>query len=183
LSVVALAVVIERVAFFVTSRDDTERLKYDLRKLLERNDDVRARQRLEESPSYEARVAAAGLGAGGVGSAEERMLAESELSRLAMQKRLAFLGTLGNSAPFLGLLGTVIGIIRAFQELDASAGQLSPRLMAEIGEALGATAVGLLVALPAVVAFNAFQQTVRGRLANASALGREVLAHLKAKQV
>jgi biopolymer transport protein ExbB/TolQ len=180
LSVIAVGIVIERIAFFVSSRDDLGLLMLELRGLLERGDYARARRRLEESPALEARVAAAGLGANTPGSAEERMLAETELVKTSMLRRLAFLGTLGNNAPFVGLLGTVIGIIRAFQELDASDGQLSTGLMAEIGEALVATGIGLIVALPAVAAFNLFQQTVKVRLAHASALGREILAHLKA---
>lgn len=179
LSVLGLAVIIERVAFFLTSRDDQQKLLHELRLLLDRGDEVRAKKRLTESPSLEARIAIAGLSARTPASAEERMLAETELVRTTMQRRLAYLGTLGNNAPFVGLLGTVIGIIRAFQELDASAGQLSTGLMAEIGEALVATAVGLIVALPAVAAFNAFQQVVKVRLANGAALGREILAHLK----
>jgi biopolymer transport protein ExbB len=94
-----------------------------------------------------------------------------------MEKNLAFLGTLGNNAPFIGLLGTVIGIIGAFRQLDASAGKLSAGLMSEIGEALIATAVGLLVALPAVAAFNLFQRVIRVRLARAEAIGHDVAAH------
>jgi biopolymer transport protein ExbB len=78
-------------------------------------------------------------------------------------------------------LGTVIGIIGAFHQLDASAGRLSAGLMAEIGEALIATAVGLVVALPAVATFNLFQRIIRVRLSRASALGREVLAYFYAQ--
>jgi biopolymer transport protein ExbB/TolQ len=102
------------------------------------------------------------------------------VARLAMERNLAFLGTLGNNAPFLGLLGTVIGIVRAFRELAHSKGQVSAALMAEIGEALVATAVGLLVALPAIVLFNVFQRLIRARLGRADALSGEVMAHLKA---
>ena len=86
---------------------------------------------------------------------------------------------MGNNAPFIGLLGTVIGIVRAFRALEASASQVSAGLMAEIGEALIATAVGLLVALPAVAAFNAFQRVVRERLGQSDVLRHEVLSHLR----
>ena len=108
----------------------------------------------------------------------ERVAAEAERSRLALEKNLAFLGTVGSNAPFVGLLGTVIGIIRAFHELDASAGKLSSGLMAEIGEALVATAAGLLVALPAIAFFNLFQRLIRARLGRAEALSRDALAEL-----
>ena len=180
LSVAALAVVIERAVLFISSRDDTVRLRAELRRLLRDKDLELARRRLEESPSFEARVAAAGLSADGVASAEERMQGESELCKLSMEKNLALLGTLGNNAPFIGLLGTVIGIVRSFRELQSSSGQVSAGLMAEIGEALVATAIGLLVALPAVAAFNLFQRLIRARMGRATVMAHEILAFMKA---
>ena len=96
-----------------------------------------------------------------------------------MERNLAFLGTLGNNAPFVGLLGTVIGIVRSFHALNANVGQVSAGLMAEIGEALTATAIGLLVALPAVAFFNLFQRLIRVRLSRAEALCHEIIAHLR----
>jgi biopolymer transport protein ExbB/TolQ len=105
----------------------------------------------------------------------------TQLAKLRMEKRLAFLGTLGSNAPFIGLLGTVIGIIRAFHELNSAAGKVTSGLMAEVGEALVATAIGILVALPAITFYNAFQRIIKARLARAQAFGHEVLAHLKAE--
>jgi biopolymer transport protein ExbB/TolQ len=180
LSIAAFAVVIERAVLFLSSRDDTARLRLELRRLLRDNDLELARRRLEESPSFEARVAVAGLDAEGVASAEERMQGESELCKLSMEKNLALLGTLGNNAPFIGLLGTVIGIVRSFRELQSSSGQVSAGLMSEIGEALVSTAIGLLVALPAVAAFNLFQRVIRARMGRANVLMHEVLAFMKA---
>ncbi len=180
LSIAALAVVIERAVLFLSSRDDTARLRLELRRLLRDNDLELARRRLEESPSFEARVAVAGLEAEGVASAEERMQGESELCKLSMEKNLALLGTLGNNAPFIGLLGTVIGIVRSFRELQSSSGQVSAGLMSEIGEALVSTAIGLLVALPAVAAFNLFQRVIRARMGRANVLAHEILAFRKA---
>jgi biopolymer transport protein ExbB len=104
---------------------------------------------------------------------------ETEFVRQAMEKNLIYLGSLGNTAPFVGLLGTVIGIIGAFHQLAQGVGQVSAGLMAEIGEALVATAVGLLVALPAVACHNLFQRVIATRVGRADALGREVLAHFK----
>lgn len=181
LSIVAVAVAIERAVLFLSSRDDIVRLRDELRVLLSRGDKSAARRKLEESPSFEARVAAAGLNADGSASAEERIAGETELVRLTMEKNLTVLGTLGNNAPFIGLLGTVIGIVRAFRELESSSGQVSAGLMAEIGEALVATAVGLVVALPAVAFFNFYQRIIRARLARAVALGHEILAFRKSE--
>jgi biopolymer transport protein ExbB len=179
LSVIAIAIIIERAVLFFSSRDDVARLRREIRRLLESGDEKKARARLEESPSYEARVAIAGLESGDAKTADERMLGEKELARLSLERRLAILGTLGNNAPFIGLLGTVIGIVRAFRALESAQAQVSAGLMAEIGEALIATAVGLLVALPAVAAFNALQRVVRSRLGQCDVLRHEVLSYLR----
>jgi len=182
LSIVGLAILLERLWSFSRTRDDVAGLRDDIMKRL-RTDDVQgAHARLTSSPSYEARIAAAGLEFAdeGPAAAEERMQGATQLARLNMEKRLAFLGTIGSNAPFVGLLGTVIGIIRAFAELDASGGKVSSGLMTEVGEALVATAIGILVALPAVAAFNWMQRVIKARIARGDALGREVLAHLKA---
>jgi biopolymer transport protein ExbB len=190
LSVVSLAIMLERAWLYWSLRDDIDELMRDLGRLLRSGDLDGARRRLEESRSAEAAVVIAGLVEAdrGVESAQEAMEGASALQRLKLEKRLAFLGTLGNNAPFIGLLGTVIGIVAAFDELSkvkmaASAGstQLAPEaVMARISEALVATAIGILIAIPAVAAFNAFQRVVRGTVANTEALGHVLLAHLKA---
>jgi len=181
LSVAGFAVVLERAMLLIGSHDDIARLKADLISLLEGGEIDAARSLLSESPSYEAKVVVAGLSSAprGAEAAEERMASEAQFARLAMERRLNVLGTLGSNAPFVGLLGTVIGIIRAFHALGESGGQMSARLMSEIGEALAATAVGLLVALPAVAFFNFFHGVISARISRADALGRELLAHLK----
>lgn len=178
-SVVALAIVIERLVLFLSSRDNVTRLRRELRDLLERGDVDGARKRLDESPSFEATIARAGLDADGAPSAEERIQAEQQVARLALERNLGFLGTLGSNAPFVGLLGTVIGVVRAFDELSAATGQVTAGLLSEIGEALIATAVGILVAIPAIAFFNLFQRAIKVRLGQSDALGREVLAYLK----
>ena len=182
LSVIGLAIIIERCIQLLSSRDDLDELEEQLKDLLARGEVDTAKGRLGSSKSVEARVVAAGLQAWhqGPASVEERMAAESQLARIQMERNLAFLGTVGNNAPFVGLLGTVIGIIGAFKKLDESAGQVTAGLMAQIGEALVATAIGILVALPAVAFYNFFMRTIRNRLSRADALGRHVLAMLKA---
>jgi biopolymer transport protein ExbB len=101
---------------------------------------------------------------------------------LRLERGLGFLGTLASNTPFIGLFGTVIGIIMAFDELGASGGpqgSASAAVMASIAEALSATAVGIGVAVPAVVAFNAFQQRIRVTLDQAAALGHVALVHVE----
>lgn len=81
----------------------------------------------------------------------------------SLQKGLAVLGTLGSITPFIGLLGTILGIIVAFGELSqGSAG--TNAIMFALAEALILTAVGLFVAIPAVVAFNLFNKEIKNLL-------------------
>jgi biopolymer transport protein ExbB len=93
-----------------------------------------------------------------------------------MEKHLGILGTLGNNAPFVGLFGTVLGIIKAFADLAKNQGGGAAVVMAGIADALVATAVGLLVALPAVVAFNVFQGRIRRTMGRADTLAHLILS-------
>lgn len=79
------------------------------------------------------------------------------------KKGLGLLGSLGATAPFIGLLGTVLGIIKAFGDLSLGDGNMEGVMFA-LAEALILTAVGLLVAIPAVLAYNAFRQKTKGQL-------------------
>jgi biopolymer transport protein ExbB len=116
------------------------------------------------------------------------MQSAAALERRGLERWLAYLGTLGNNAPFIGLFGTVIGVIAAFEALGHGAGHAaaaagatqvaSQLVMASIAEALVATAVGILVALPAVVAFNYFQRRVASLLTGTEVLSNLVLAYL-----
>jgi biopolymer transport protein ExbB len=180
LSVVCVAIILERAYFFAATRDDVEKLRGDLLAMLKQGQLTQALKRLQGSRSFEAMIAAAALEVAGDGpdAASERVQGEQQIARLHMERNLAFLGTVGNNAPFVGLLGTVIGIIRAFHSLDDSQGKITAGLMADIGEALVATAIGILVALPAVAAFNYFQRLIKARLARGGALGSHVLSYL-----
>lgn len=189
LSVISLAIMLERAWLYWSLRDDAASLMRDLGRFLRGGDLDGAKKRLEQSPSAEAAVVMAGIVEARMGAeaAEEAMAGASALQKLKLEKRITFLGTLGNNAPFIGLLGTVIGIVGAFDELGKAknatltgAAQVAPEaVMANIAEALVATAVGLLVAIPAVAAFNIFQRIVRTTLGNTDALAHVLLAHLK----
>jgi biopolymer transport protein ExbB/TolQ len=100
--------------------------------------------------------------------------------RSRYERRLGFLATLASNAPYIGLFGTVLGIIRAFRDLSANMAEASDAVMAGIAEALLATAVGLLVAIPAVIAYNVFKSRVKHAATGCEMLARVVLSHLKA---
>ena len=99
--------------------------------------------------------------------------------RLELDQGLAFLGTVGNNAPFVGLLGTVLGVVDAFQELGNTSGAAIGSVMGGISQALIATALGIAVALPAVVAYNLFTKRGNDIEDNARALMNLVLAYSK----
>ncbi|MET0596142.1 MAG: MotA/TolQ/ExbB proton channel family protein [Polyangiaceae bacterium] len=192
LSVVSVAIMLERGWFYYSLRDDLTALARSLGDYLRRGEVANARRLLENSPSAEAAVVVAGLveAERGPQAAEEAMAGAAALQRMKLEKRLVYLGTLGNNAPFVGLLGTVIGIVQAFDELGKAAkmqtaqtaSTIAPQtVMTSIAEALVATAIGLLVAIPAVAAYNAFQRLTKSTLANTEVLSRILLAHLKAE--
>ena len=192
LSVVSVAIMLERGWFFYSLRDDLAALARSLGDYLRRGEVGEAKRLLENSPSAEAAVVIAGLveAPRGASAAEEAMAGAAALQRMKLEKRLVFLGTLGNNAPFVGLLGTVIGIVQAFDELGKAAkaqttqiaSTIAPQtVMTSIAEALVATAIGLLVAIPAVAAYNTFQRLIKSTLANTEVLSRILMAHLKAE--
>lgn len=97
---------------------------------------------------------------------KDRNMIESAMQRVInkeaerMQSMLGILGTVGNVTPFIGLFGTVLGIIKAFHDLSLSSGG-GPSVVANgIAEALVATAMGIFVAVPAVIFYNHFVRQV-----------------------
>ena len=102
---------------------------------------------------------------------------EIRLELAGAERFISFLGTVASASPFIGLLGTVVGIIRAFHSLAVSQGGGPGVVAAGIAEALVATAVGLLTAIPALVAYNYFSVRVR-RLAEDLEICGQVLAEL-----
>jgi biopolymer transport protein ExbB len=176
--------VLERLYYLLSSRDDVSAIQQDLRRHLLADDVDAARKRLASSKSFEAQVIHSAMEVldRGPDAVEERLNSETTIVRQRMERNLAFIGTVGNNAPFVGLLGTVIGIIRAFREMEMSGGRVSQALMSEIGEALVATAIGLLVALPAVAFFNFFNRHIRARMQLTSAMGNDLLGFAKSRK-
>src|SRR5687767_14905385 len=191
LSVVSVAVMLERGWFYWSLRDDIAKLAKQLREHLHVGDLDGAVKRMETSPSAEAAVVVAGLleADRGAKAADEAMQGAAALQKMKLERRLAFLGTLGNNAPFIGLLGTVIGVVQAFEALGRQGGAMAQEgafsapteVMAAIAEALVASAVGPLVAIPAVARYNYYQRLSRSILANTEALGHVLLSHLVAE--
>lgn len=193
LSVLSIGVMIERWRYFRSLRDDLGALGKKVSTLLRASKLDEARAALRASPSPAALVALAGLEHDEDGPEAREKAMHSELARVrpSLERNLAFLGTVGNNGPFVGLLGTVIGIIQSFDALKAPAGRTAAaaqaaaqaatsRVMGTIAEALVATAVGLFVAIPAVAAFNYFQRLVKRELTSTETLTQLVLSHAHA---
>jgi biopolymer transport protein ExbB len=192
LSFISIAVSVERALVFRRTSAKLNGLVPTLRTLLRREDHERAVELLTSDGTAVGRVVAAGLAECELGpaAAEEAMAAAMGLERKRLESRLLFIGTVGNNAPFVGLLGTVIGVVGAFDALGkpqkvavgAAASALAPeRVMSTIAEALVATAVGLVVAIPAVAVFNYFQGRIATVVSDAETLGHVLMAHLRAE--
>ncbi len=98
---------------------------------------------------------------GGVANIERAMRRATTQQLTRLERSLSFLATTASTAPFVGLFGTVWGIMNAFRGLSVSRASTIQAVAPGISEALVATAVGLGAAIPAVVAYNHFVQRVR----------------------
>src|SRR3569623_1944170 len=186
LSVLSIGIIFERWWYCRRRRLNLARTSEALEASLKANDVEQALATLKQSRAIEAEVVSQALGwYGAWGEAVEQILAKGlRERRKAFESGLLFLGTLGNNAPFIGLFGTVLGIVTAFRELgNTQAGASAGRgnVMGGIAEALVATAIGILVALPAVIAYNVFQKKAVDVEDNAATLGNVVLASLAAR--
>jgi biopolymer transport protein ExbB/TolQ len=184
LSIVSVAVMVERWLAFPKRVRDLDDLAASLLELLGKGDVPGARKAIGAPESPEARVGLVGLSemARGRDAAAEAMASAKSRERLSMERRLGVLGTLGNNAPFIGLFGTVLGIIKAFADLAQNQGGGATVVMRGISEALVATAVGLLVAIPAVIAFNIFQGRVRRTMGRIDTMAHLILSAASARQ-
>jgi len=113
---------------------------------------------------------------------EEILIGKRISEKFKMESMLVILGTLGNNAPFVGLFGTVLGIIKAFHDLAVAQSPNPSVVMAGVSEALVATAVGLLVAIPAVIAYNYFQRRVKEFVTQMEAASKILLVYLKSEK-
>ena len=181
LSAVQLAVILERAIAYRRSRAHRT-LRTAFRGALASGGAPAVQLAIAQDRSIEASVVRAGAAAAerGAPAAQELMRAALVEHKLTLERGLSFLGTLGANAPFVGLFGTVLGIIHATQDLSSAAGHAGAQVMSGISEALVSTAVGLLVALPAVAAYNYFQRVLKTRATAAEALAGELVAHLVA---
>lgn len=181
LSIVSVTIMVERAIFFFGKRPNVNELIDKVRSYLKKKDFGGARKFLSEIKGVSPSIAAAALEEAehGPDAVSEAANSARIREKLKLEKNLAYLGTVGNNAPFVGLLGTVIGIIEAFHQLSENTAGGASTVMAGISEALVATAIGLLVAIPAVVAFNTFNRRIKKLLGDADAITHSILSALE----
>jgi biopolymer transport protein ExbB/TolQ len=181
LSVVSIGVMLERWIFYTRHKVNVYAVRDGLVRHLDRGDFAGAAALLEKRDALETNVVLEGLRnyEKGPESVEDLIAGAMGHEKTRYEKRLNFLATLASNAPYIGLFGTVLGIVRSFRDLAANMAEASSAVMAGIAEALIATAVGLLVAIPAVIAFNVFKGRVKDAVTNGHLLSRILLSQLK----
>jgi biopolymer transport protein ExbB len=181
-SVAALAAITDRFRLLKAEGEALAALRGPFLRALDEDDLPAAEKTLAAHPGSTARALGETLAAlpRGPEAAAEHLLAALSDERRRLEYRMLLLGTLGNNAPFIGLFGTVLGVIKAFHDL-AQSGAGPEVVMVGLSEALIATAVGLLVALPCVFAFNALNKRVRDLIGETEALGRRLGAFGRAE--
>lgn len=164
LSITSLALIMER---FLTLRKIlklSEATREKLKNIVDSNDFSSLDSVASTEGSLEARAIALVLNHNrtrGLSGVEELFNSYILRVRPDLERYLNFLATIGSNAPYIGLLGTVLGIMKAFHDLSSQSDAGMQSVMAGISSALLATAAGLFVAIPAVMAYNYFQRKVK----------------------
>lgn len=187
-SLASIIVMAERFVSFVKSNRESRRFATDLAGTIGTSGiDEAAKSRPTKNIGHLGRVLTAGLGAytmtrtagttpdltiESVARALER---QAQREQQNLKRGINLLASVGSTAPFIGLLGTVVGIINAFQQMALTGSGGLAIVSAGISEALVATAFGLLVAIPAVIAFNFMSGWVDARMVDMTESANELL--------
>jgi biopolymer transport protein ExbB len=180
---IAAVLMFERLYLYMSTKVDVTRLARKLIELLQAGRLERARELVKTGKGIEERVVsdALSLYTEGADAVEEIVQASMIKERQRYERSLSYLGTVGSNAPFIGLLGTVIGVIIAFAELGRNPKGGLEVVGPGISEALVATAVGLVVAIPSLMCFNWMKGLLKRRLSNSDFLARIIITQLKRK--
>jgi biopolymer transport protein ExbB len=185
LSVVSIALIIERWRFYNAATRGLKQFRKDVRQAATTKNWApviqAAKARVGTNADLESEMTLALMNAKQASPEILTELAQDSVVRakLGWERNLSILATIGSNAPFIGLFGTVLGIIKAFHDLSQQAATGAAGVTAGISESLVATAIGILVAIPAVVAFNLFQRKVRSAISEAEALKSFLIGSLK----
>ena len=184
ISVISIGLILERWISLRGVSNRSNRVKARMREALQSNNLDELEDISKDRDSLEGRALSYGLRhvkESGTAGLPEIISSYALLERPGLERSLIFLATIGSNAPFIGLLGTVLGIMKAFHDLSLNSGGGNEVVMLGIAEALVSTAVGLVVAIPAVIAYNAFTKQVRSALQSLEIVRELCVAYSKKK--
>jgi biopolymer transport protein TolQ len=184
-SVLSISIMIERYFSLRKVSAQSKELAKDFRNVLANQDLSQIESLSKKSDSLEGKALGYGLNyvqKNGANGLDDIFNSFKTVERPGLEKNLNLLGTIASNAPYVGLLGTVMGIMKAFNDLALAPGQGNEVVMAGIGHALVSTAIGLAVAIPAVIAFNLFNKKVGMVLDNIDAARDLCLAYTKSRR-
>lgn len=175
-SILSWAVILERSFIFLTLKPRLRRLGEELIRLLKNGDTTSATQLCESDKSLAAQAYLSTFENNVTRELAERLTERNRARMIGhLKKNLWILGTIGSASPFIGLLGTVVGIVKAFHEMaEKGAGGFSV-VAAGISEALIATAAGLVVAIVSLLTYNLFVTVANTTLTNVKITQEELL--------
>ena len=180
LSVFALAVIIDRIWAYRGLRINEQRLMERVKSALKRKKQDEAIYICESATNPLADVLKVGIENQGIPIEDAAELVDGSMlkTRTILEKRLSILSTISFIAPLLGLLGTVLGIIRAFRDLAVSGSGGPSVVMMGVAEALVTTVLGILIAIPASIAYNFFINHIRTFMVRIEVTAKELLAFI-----
>ncbi len=180
LSVFALAVIIDRIWAYRGLRINEQRLMERVKSALKRKKQDEAIYICESATNPLADVLKVGIKNQGIPIEDVAELVDGSMlkTRTILEKRLSILSTISFIAPLLGLLGTVLGIIRAFRDLALSGSGGPSVVMMGVAEALVTTVLGILIAIPASIAYNFFINHIRTFMVRIEVTAKELLVFI-----
>lgn len=165
LTLMAVFLIISRYRVLDQASKNSKNLRQKIEQALIQSDYRFVEDLAQDQKSVEGRVCSVALQhfqKHGMQGLEEVFRTMAQVEKPKLEKSLGFLATVGSNAPYIGLFGTVLGIMKSFNDLAKASEAGQNTVMAGISAALVATAAGLLVAIPSVLAFNYFQKQVKG---------------------
>lgn len=184
ISIISLGMILERFFTLKKISAESERIRQRIKLALQGNSINDFEDLARDPSSLEGRAAGYALKhikESGTRGLEELFNTFSLTEKPDLEKHLGFLATVGSNAPYIGLFGTVLGIMKAFRDLATTTDAGQQTVIAGISVALVATAAGLFVAIPAVVFYNYYSKKVKGILQNLDTVKELCLTYAKKK--
>lgn len=181
MSAMCVAIGVERIVYMAVNRTPAARFEAAVGRYLGGGERGELETTLGSLGGIESRVILAGLRARASAASRYAMQGTLLFEKLRLERGLIAIGTVASTAAFIGLFGTVLGIIQAFHDLSLTSEEGAKTVMSGISEALVATAVALMVAIPSVVLYNVLMRMVRAQVGRIESLADLVVARMRAE--